>query len=81
MGNYLDNSAPKRPTNLTVNSDLLSIAKKMNINISATLEEALKNKVQQQMTTDWLAENKLAIENYNQFIEKNGLFSEGIRKF
>ncbi len=81
MGNYYDSSAPKRPTNLTVNSDLLKTAKKMKINISATLEDALKSKVQQQMSTDWLAENKVAIENYNQFIETSGVFSDGIRKF
>jgi len=81
MGNYYDSSAPKRPTNLTVNSDLLKTAKKMKINISATLEDALKSKVQQQMSTDWLAENKVAIESYNQFIEDNGVFSDGIRKF
>ncbi len=81
MEHLFDISAPKRPTNLTVNSDLLAAAKKMKINISATLEEALANKVRQERAGAWLAENKVAIEQYNDFVEKNGVFSDGLRKF
>lgn len=81
MENYFDTSASKRPTNLTVNSDLLDTAKKMKINISATLEEALSCKVRQKMASEWLAENKVAIEKYNQFVQKNGVFSDNLRKF
>jgi len=33
--------APKKPTNLTVNSNLLNQAKSLNINISSVLESAL----------------------------------------
>ena len=81
MGHYFDATAPKRPTNLTVNSDLLDTAKKLKINISATLEEALANKVRQETSDAWLAENKAAIEQYNEFIKENGVFSDGLRKF
>ncbi len=76
-----DTSAQKKPTNLTVNSDLLRIAKELNINISATLEQALADKVREQKRQIWLAENKQAIEDYNQFIENKGIFSDGLRKF
>ena len=41
MSHVFDSSAAKKPTNLTVNSDLLSRARKLNINLSATLEKAL----------------------------------------
>lgn len=81
MGHYFDATAPKRPTNLTVNSDLLDTAKKLKINISATLEEALAEKVRQETSNTWLAENKVAIEQYNEFIAENGVFSDGLRKF
>jgi len=81
MEHLFDVSAHKKPTNLTVNSDLLAIAKKMKINISATLEEALANKVRQERARAWLGENKAAIEQYNNFVEKNGVFSDGLRKF
>ena len=53
----------------------------MKNNISATLEDSLVNKVRQQMTTEWLSENRAAIQSYNQFVEQNGVFSEGLRKF
>ena len=76
-----DTSAQKKPTNLTVNSDLLRIAKELNINISATLEQALADKVREQKRQIWLTKNKQAIEDYNQFIENKGIFSDGLRKF
>lgn len=76
-----DASAPKKPTNLTINRELLQAAKDLKINVSATLEEALANKVRCERREAWLAENKKAIEQYNDFIEKNGVFSDGLRKF
>ena len=76
-----DTSAPKKPTNLTVNSDLLRIAKELKINVSATLEQALADKVREQQRQVWLEENQQAIDDYNQFIEHNGAFSDGLRKF
>jgi len=81
MTHFFDITAPKKATNLTINSDLLEIAKNLKINISATLEEALAKRVQQKKTASWLAENKLAIQEYNKFIEKHGVFSDGLRKF
>ncbi|MBA3756533.1 MAG: type II toxin-antitoxin system CcdA family antitoxin [Nitrosomonas sp.] len=81
MPNPYDTSAPKKPTNLTVNSDLLRIAKELKINVSAILEQALAEKVREQKRQAWLVENKQAIDDYNQFIECNGDFSDGLRKF
>lgn len=81
MEHFFDMSAPKRPTNLTVNSDLLDTAKRLKINISATLEEALAKKVRQEKAGAWLDENKLAIKQYNKFVEENGVYSDGLRKF
>ncbi len=81
MLNTYNTSAPKKPTNLTVNSDLLRIAKELKINVSATLEKALAEKVNEQQRQTWLAENKQAIDDYNQFIENNGVFSDDLRKF
>ncbi|MFZ4617014.1 MAG: type II toxin-antitoxin system CcdA family antitoxin [Rectinemataceae bacterium] len=36
-----DSNAPKKPTNLSINSDLLNQAKNLHINVSAVLESAL----------------------------------------
>ena len=45
METLFDSNAPKKPTNLSLNSDLLEKSRKLKINLSATLEEALKHKL------------------------------------
>ena len=76
-----DLQAPKKPTNLTINSDLLAKAKAEDINLSATLEAALADKLVKIRREKWLKENAGAISAYNEFVEENGLFSDGIRSF
>ena len=41
MLSLYDQNAPKKPTNLSVNSDLLKKARDLDINLSAALEQAL----------------------------------------
>lgn len=80
--NYLYNSeAPKKPTNVSINSDLLEKAKGLSINLSATLERALAEQLRIKQREQWLTENAAAIQAYNQFIETNGTFSDSVRKF
>ena len=74
-------NAPKKPTNLTINSDLLSQAKDMKINLSATLENALAEALKSKKVEQWKEENKESIFAYNEMIEENGIFSDGIRMF
>ena len=76
-----DASAPKRPTNVTVNSDLLRQAKALGINLSRTLEERLAEIVRRELSRRWLAENSEAIEDYNDRIRRSGVFSDGLRRF
>jgi antitoxin CcdA len=80
--NYAYNSeAPKKPTNVSINSDLLEKAKGLNINLSATLERALAEQLRTEQRAQWLRENAEAIQAYNQFVETNGTFSDSVRKF
>lgn len=80
--NYVYNSdAPKKPTNVSINSDLLKKAKDLNINLSATLELALAEQLRAEQRAQWLRENADAIQAYNQFVESNGTFSDDVRKF
>ncbi len=74
-------NAPKKPTNLTINSDLLNKAKELKINISSVLERALVEKVKQTKSNDWLLENSESITMYNDNIEQFGVFSEETRTF
>ena len=76
-----DELAPKRPTNLSLNSDLLRQAKALDINLSATLEHALSETVRDKKRALWLANNLDAIATYNQLVEEQGVFSDGLRSF
>jgi len=81
MSLLYNENAPKKPTNLTVNTDLLSQAKALNVNISSILESALIETLKQKKREKWLLDNADAIQSYNEVIEQNGLFSDGIRTF
>jgi len=73
--------APKKPTNLSINSDLLDKTKSLKINLSATLEQALKEKLAEEKVHQWRNENKNAIKAYNDFVEDNDCFSDEFRSF
>lgn len=81
MQRAFDINAPKKATNLSVNSDLLSKARALKINLSATLEQALAKQVRDAERENWLNENKEAIQALNELTEKNGLFSDSFRTF
>ncbi|AKR44104.1 type II toxin-antitoxin system CcdA family antitoxin [Methylophilus sp. TWE2] len=73
--------APKRATNLSVNSDLLRQARELDINLSAAFEETLSALVVKKKQQAWLEQNKHAIEVYNQQVEANGVFGDTVRTF
>ncbi len=81
MTQFYDNDAPKKPTNLSINSDLLSKARELKINLSGTLEGALVKQLRQAERESWRRENKEAIEALNNLVDKNGLFSDSFRDF
>ena len=81
MHQLFDSRAPKKPTNLSINSNLLLKARELKINLSATLEHALTERLKQRRRELWLEENKNAIDAYNSFVESNGVFSDELRSF
>jgi len=80
MDTLFDQNAPKKPTNLSLNSDLLKKSKAMNINLSATLEQALKDLLAQDKAAKWADENKNAIKAYNDFVDEHGCFGDEYRE-
>jgi len=76
-----DQNAPKKATNLSVNSDLLAKTRALKINLSATLERALENKLAEVEAKKWAAKNKAAIQAYNDFVDENGCFGDEFRDF
>ena len=81
MNMIFNPEAPKKPTNLSLNSDLVKKAKEENINISFVVEAAIAEELKKRREENWKKNNKEAIENYNSLIDKIGLFSDGIRSF
>ena len=81
MQTLYDPNAPKKSANLSLNSDLLNKSKALNINLSATLEQALRKKLAEKEAAKWVKENKRAIQAYNDFIDENGCFSDEHRQF
>jgi|TARA_R110000868_G_scaffold23142_6_gene93883 antitoxin CcdA len=79
MSAIYDVDAPKKATNLSLNSDLLLKTRALNINLSATLEQALQDKLKAVEADKWQKDNVQAISAYNQFVEENGCFSDDYR--
>lgn len=81
MKQIFDEQAPKKATNLSINSDLLAKSRDMKINLSTLLESALKKEVAAAENINWKHNNKLAIKAYNSLIEEQGCFGDSMRDF
>jgi antitoxin CcdA len=80
MRGIFDKEAPKKATNLSINSSLLAEARSLKVNLSATLERALEEEVRVSRRKKWREDNKQAIENCNRLAE-SGLFADKHRGF
>ena len=78
MQDLYDINAPKKATNLSLNSDLLHKARELKVNLSATLEQALKDKLKSVEEERWKKENIAA---YNEFVAENGCIGDEYKNF
>ncbi len=74
-------AVPKRPTNVSVRSDLLIAAREAGVNLSAALERALTDELAKVKRDTWRKENLDAIARYNEHVEKHGVFGDDVRSF
>ena len=81
MKALFDKGAPKKPTNLSINGDLLAKSRKMQINLSSVAETALTAKLAQVENEKWQRRNKLAVVAYNKMVDEKGCFSDEFREF
>lgn len=81
MQDLFDRNAPKKATNLSINSDLLAKTRALNINLSATLEKALNKELAKAEAAKWVKDNRAAINAYNTVVEKHGCFGDEFREF
>lgn len=84
-GDHMDlnyrTDAPKKPVNLSLNSDLLRIGKDLGLNLSGVAEAAIAQAVKESLAERWLKENADAIQAYNKRVEAHGVFSDDLRTF
>jgi antitoxin CcdA len=71
----------KKATNVSIRIDLLEAARDMKINLSKEFEHHLEEVVRKNRAERWLKDNRAAIEAYNKHIERDGLWSDGLRMF
>lgn len=81
MNAVFDPKAAKKACNVSINEDLLRQARALGINLSQTLEAELERRVREAKAKQWAEENREAIESQNRWIEKHGLWSDGLRMF
>lgn len=66
-------NATKKPTNLSLNSKVLEMAREMGMNVSQTVDTLLAAEVRRCYWQKWNEENKDAVVEYNTRIERDGL--------
>lgn len=81
MPPHLAHRAPKKATNLSLNSELLRQARELEINLSSVLEQALAQEVSRRLGEQWLEENREAIAEYNERVATQGLWNDDVRRF
>ncbi|SFR64877.1 antitoxin CcdA [Marinobacter daqiaonensis] len=63
----------RKPTNLSLDSDLLREAKVLGINVSRSAEAGIAEAVKLHKQNKWLQDNAAALASSNAYIEANGL--------
>ena len=76
----LDKPPPKkRAVNVYVETELLDAARRLQINLSDTLEQRLRTIVRADLEKRWVEENRAAIDSINTFIDRHGLLAGRLR--
>ena len=76
-----DEKAPKKATNLSINSDLLRQARALGIGLSAELEARLIELLAERRRREWETEVREQVDAYNASVQQHGAFSDGLRGF
>jgi post-segregation antitoxin (ccd killing protein) len=71
----------RKAVNLTVDHELLAVARRYDINLSKLLEISLMEEIKRHEQDDWLEKNQTAIDAYNERVARYGVFSDGLRRF
>ena len=71
----------KRAANLSVDGQLLDMAKRLKLNLSQVFEAGLNADFRDKQRDQWLKANRSAFTAYNAHVERDGVFNDGLRTF
>ena len=80
-GGRLMNSYTRKPTNLSLDANLLKQAKALKVNLSRAAEDGVRVAVSVAKAQQWKVENVAAIRSSNAYVEKHGLPLDSYRQF
>ena len=67
------NAAKRRPVNISLDVELVAVAREVGINISQVSEAALRVATKAERERRWKEENRAAFDYWNKWVEENGL--------
>lgn len=73
MSSFQRNEALRRATNVSISKRLLDEARALDVNVSRAAEAGLAEAVAARRAELWAAENQVALESSNAYVERNGL--------
>ena len=76
-----DETVGKQATNITINKDVLRQARELKLSVSRAAEERLIELIRAERERQLREELAESIQAYNEFVDKHGLFSDGLRLF
>ncbi|MET3827029.1 MULTISPECIES: type II toxin-antitoxin system CcdA family antitoxin [Sphingomonas] len=68
-----DRTAFRRPTNVTLDEQLVASAKELGINVSRACEQGLSDAVSAERKRRWQEDNRAALEASNAYVAEHGL--------
>ncbi len=71
----------RRSTSLTLNGALLDEARTLGVNVSRAAEDGVMRAIREEKSRRWREENADAINEYNRFIDAEGVPLSGFRRF
>jgi antitoxin CcdA len=71
---------PKQAVNVSVDVEILKVAKEMKINLSQALEDTLRRATEQERARQFYEKNKAFFDLHNDLFEKYGTLSEQIAR-
>jgi antitoxin CcdA len=72
---------PKRAVNVSIDAEILGVAKDMGLNLSQTLEDALRKLTENERIRRFQEEIKPSIDSYNALVERAGVVGAELYDF